>query len=135
VAEATATSAGTTPPAVTTAQAERGRLDVRERVHSRVAALAACEVDGVVRVHGGLDAVTGRELPRVRVREAGGRVRLDVDVAVRWPVALDATALAVRDVVTRRVAGLTGATVDAVDVTVARVLLADEAGSDVRRVR
>lgn len=121
-------------PAAPAEAGDRGRLEVHERVHGRVATLAACEVDGVVPVHGGLDAVTGRELPRVRVREAGGRVRLDVDVAVRWPAPLDLTALAVRDLVARRVHDLTGAHVDAVDVTVARVLLADEAGPEPRRV-
>lgn len=131
MAEATAATA--TDPTGTTPDA-RGHLDVRERVHARVAELAACEVGGVVPVHGGLDAVTGRELPRVRVHGAGGRVRLEVDVAVRWPAPLATTAAAVRDLVGRRVHELTGAAVDAVDVSVVRVLLADEAGPTRRRV-
>lgn len=120
--------------ATSTPAAERGRLEIRERVYTRVASMAAREVPDVVRVSGTLDAVTGRELPRVHAHVTGERVRLQVEVALRWPAPLADRAAAVRERVTERVRVLTGADVDLVDVTVARVVVPDT-GSDDRETR
>ncbi len=117
--------------ATSTPAAERGRLEIRERVSTRVASMAAREVPDVVRVCGTLDAVTGRELPaRTPTWRAGGRVRLQVEVALRWPVPLADRAAAVRERVTEQVSALTGADVDLVDVTVARVVVPDAGSAD-----
>ncbi len=103
--------------------AERGHLDIRDRVVERVAERAALEVPGVVRHSGTLGRVTGRDLPRVDATVAGGRVRVRLDVAVEWPNPLPDTASAVRSTVAERLAALTGMTVDAVDVTAAHVVV------------
>lgn len=101
---------------------QRGALVVRDRVVERLATLAALDVDGVARHASGLDKITGRDLPRVQVTVAGGHVRAALDIAVRWPHPLAATAASVRDHVTEQLAALSGLQVDGVDVNVPTVL-------------
>lgn len=103
---------------------ERGHLEIRPRVVDRVGRRAATEVDGVVR---GTSGRLGRQdLPSVSSRVDGSRVQLDIDVAVAWGRPAAVVAAAVRDQVAARVQQLTGLVVDAVDVTVDSVVLADE---------
>lgn len=117
------------PPARDLAPAaERGSLDIRDRVVERVAEIAALEAPGAVRWSGALDKVTGRDLPRVDSTLAGDRVRVRLDVAVAWPTSLAENESAVRERVTRRVGELTGLTVDAVDVTATHVTVPARSG-------
>jgi len=104
--------------------AQRGHLEIRPRAVDRVAVGAAGEVDGVVR--GTAGRLSRHRLPSVRSRVDGGRVRLDVDVAVAWGRPLAVVAGSVRERVAQRVHELTGLLVDAVDVTVERVVVPDE---------
>jgi len=101
--------------------AERGRLDIAERVVERVAGIAACEVSGVHPVGSGLEGVVGRQYPKVKAEMAGGHARINLDIAVTWPMPLAATAAEVRRHVGDRLTSLLGLTIDAVDVTVATV--------------
>jgi uncharacterized alkaline shock family protein YloU len=112
--------------------AERGRLDIAERVVERVAGIAACEVRGVRSVGSSLEGMVGRQYPNVKAQVAGGHARINLDIAVTWPVPLARTASEVRDHVGDRIAGLLGLTVDAVDVTVATV---SPAAAEHRRVQ
>ena len=90
----------------------------------------------MVATGGGLDRVVSRRLPRVDVRLAGHRARLQVTVAVAWPVALAEVATAVRDRVAQQVGGLAGIRADAVDVRIGQVVRLDErAGRASGRVR
>lgn len=112
--------------------ADRGRLDVADRVVERVAGIAACEVSGVRSVGSGLGGVVGRQYPKVKAQVAGGHARIQLDIAVDWPVPLASTAAQVRDHVRDRLTTLVGLAVDAVDVTVATVA---PATSEHRRVQ
>ncbi|HET9631606.1 MAG TPA: Asp23/Gls24 family envelope stress response protein [Terrabacter sp.] len=111
---------------------ERGRLDIAERVVERVAHIAACEVRGVRSVGSSLEGVVGRQYPNVKAQMAGGHARVDVDIAVSWPIPLARTAAEVREHVSERLTSLLGVKVDAVDVTIATV---SPAGTEHRRVQ
>lgn len=103
----------------------RGSLTVAERVYQKLAEQAATEVVGVVRDRSAIEAVTRRSLPNAQAVVAGSRVRVHLDVAVRWPQSLPAVAAQVRSTVTGRLVELVGADVDCVDVDVTRVVVAD----------
>lgn len=111
--------------------AERGSLTIKDKVVERLAAKAALDTDGVLPRSAGLDKLTGRDLPRVRVQISGDRVRAGVDVAARWPVPLPALTASVRRNVARALSTMGGLHVDGVDVTVPAVIV-DPARSDVR---
>jgi uncharacterized alkaline shock family protein YloU len=113
--------------------AHRGGLTIRDKVVDRVASYAAATTPGVVRHASGLDRVTGRDLPRTDVTVAGGHVRAQVHVAVAWPQSLPTVTAAVRSRVTEQLRSLVGLVVDAVDVSVPVVALAESA-SEVRRI-
>ncbi|NHA70135.1 Asp23/Gls24 family envelope stress response protein [Phycicoccus flavus] len=98
--------------------ATRGRTVVVDRVYERTARLAALRTAGVVRHRTGVEALAGRTLPRVEIRRSGERVRVRVQVALAWPTPVGRTTAAVRDDVAATLTRVTGATVDAVDVTV-----------------
>ncbi|WP_374970665.1 Asp23/Gls24 family envelope stress response protein [Terrabacter sp. BE26] len=121
------------PPGGLPDPAERGRLDVADRVVERVAGIAACEVSGVRPLGSGLDGVVGRQYPKVKAEVAGGHARVQLDIAVDWPVPLASTAAQVRDHVRDRLTSLVGLAVDAVDVTIATI--APAAASEHRRVQ
>ena len=114
--------------------ADRGWLQIDERVTTRVAELAALDVPGVVRQSGALGAVTGRSLPRADVVVAGGRARVSMDIAVSWPHPLAGTAAAVRDRVAGQLQALTSITADAVDVSITHVVQ-ETAPQRMRRVQ
>lgn len=104
--------------------AERGHLEIHPRVVDRVGSRAAGDVDGVVRTSVG--RIARHQLPDVSSRVEGGRVRLDIDLAVRWGRPVAQVAADVQQAVARRVQELTGLVVDAVDVTVESVVVPDE---------
>lgn len=100
----------------------RGGLVIADGVVERIATIAAGQVDGVVSVGSGLDHVLGHRYPRSTATVAGDRARLAVEVAVGWPHPLGQVCARVRDDVRSQVSGLTGITVDTVDVTAAKVV-------------
>ncbi len=104
----------------------RGRLTIAPRVVEKVATIAVNEVTGVVAAGSGLDAVVGRRYPKVSADVAGDRATIAVDVAVEWGHPLATTATTVRDRVRSRVRDLVGISADAVDVTIARIVLPSE---------
>lgn len=112
---------------------QRGRTVIEDTVLQRIAAYAAAEVPGVAPTGSGLDKVVGRLLPKADARVAGSRARVQLDIAVTWPHPLATVAATVREHVTERLQDLTGLTVDAVDVEVARVVPATESAQ--RRVQ
>lgn len=107
--------------------ATRGRLVIDDRVVERIATLAAQEITGVTRSGSALDRVVGRRYPKADARTAGGHTRVSIQLAVLWPAPLATVARQVRDRVHARLRSLTGLTVDAVDVTAAKIV---RAGTD-----
>jgi uncharacterized alkaline shock family protein YloU len=104
---------------------ERGSLVVEDRAVQRIAEAAALDVPGVARAAqsaGGLGSALGRSYPRVRCDVAGGRVRAEVEIVGCWPTPAAQLGAAVRDAVTDRLQRLAGLRVDAVDVTVAKIV-------------
>jgi len=112
----------------------RGSLTVRDKAAERVAHYAALHVPGVLVHSGGLDRITGRDLPRVAVTIAGGHVRVHLDIAVAWPQSLPQVTGAVRAQVSEQLSTLVGLVVDGVDVAVPVVALPDP-GSTGRTVQ
>jgi len=102
--------------------AERGRTTIADRVVTKVAAIAATEVESVVDTRSGWTTIVRRGLPHAEAVVAGGTTRIAVEVAATWPAPLAQVSSDVRDHVTTRVADLTGTRVSRVDVTVADVV-------------
>jgi len=99
---------------------ERGRLDIAGRAIERIATHAAGRVVGVTSSGSGLDRIVGRRLPRASSTVAGDTVRLSLDLALSWPGSAGTVARQVRTEVAQQVGQLTGLSVAAVDVTIAR---------------
>jgi len=100
----------------------RGGLEIAGRVVERVAAIAASEVDGVVSSGSGLDHLLGHRYPKADAVVAGGRTRVQVDIAIAWPRSLAQVTADVRARVHDRVGELAGLMVDAVDVTASKIV-------------
>ncbi len=101
---------------------QRGTLVIADRVVERIAAIAAGEVEGVIKTGSGLDQVLGHRYPKVSAATAGRRSRIHVEIAVAWPYPLGQVSGQVREVVRNRVTELVGIQVDAVDVYAATVV-------------
>lgn len=101
---------------------QRGRLAIAARVVERIATTEATSVRGVATTGSTLAQVVGRHYPKASAEVAGGRARVDVDVAIVWPFSLAEVTAAVRTVVNSRVRGLAGLEVDAVNVTAAKIV-------------
>lgn len=105
--------------------AERGTLDVKQRVVQRIAERAAQEIEGTVAAsHSGLRALTDRS--SVSVRMLGGRAWIDLTVDATWPCEATAVGEHVREHVHRRTNELSATHVERVDVTVRLVDAADD---------
>ena len=102
--------------------AERGRTSIADRVVTRVASIAAAEIESVIDTRSGWTKLVRKGLPHAEAVVAGGTTRITVQVAATWPTPLSQVAAQVRDHVTERVAHLTGTQVSRVDVTVADVV-------------
>ncbi len=100
--------------------AQRGALHVAPRALDKIAGHAAAQVPGVSRTGSGLGRLVGRGSPRASSTVAGETIRVGMDVAVTWPHGAAEVARGVRTAVTSELAGLTGLSVAAVDVTVSR---------------
>lgn len=101
---------------------ERGRTTVADRVVERVASISAHEVEAVIDTRAGWTKLVRRGLPRASAVVAGGRTRIEVEVAATWTSPLPQVAAQVRDHVSEQVQKMTGIDVAAVDVTVADVV-------------
>ena len=118
---------------------DRGTLELTPRTVTRIAEQSALQVRHVVSRSAGLNRLVGRSLPRVSASIDRDRVRLDLDVAVRWPCPLEEVAVEVRDHVAAETARLTGLNVRSADVTLHAVTDDPTPGDDTpdehRRVR
>lgn len=103
----------------------RGNLEIRDRVVKRLAERAALDTPGVRARAGGLDKITGRDLPRSRAVTSADRVRVWLEIAVAWPSPVVDVARQVQRNVTAALGNYAGLRVDGVDVAVTHVL-ADE---------
>jgi uncharacterized alkaline shock family protein YloU len=104
----------------------RGELVVRDKVAQRLAIHATRLTSGVQAHSGGLDKLTGRELPRANVWIAGDRARVEVTIAVAWPQPIVGVGDAVQRNVIEALHTYAGLTVDRVDVAVDAVVSATE---------
>ena len=109
-------------PALSDDPGARGSLTIHDKVVKRLVTRAALDTAGVQRRTVGIDKLTGRDLPRVRVQVSGDRVRAGVDVAVAWSWPLAAVAADVQVNVTHALYAWAGLYVDAVDVSVPSVV-------------
>lgn len=103
----------------------RGSLLIKDRAVQRIAEAAALSVTGVAPAEKSTNAVNaalGRSYPRVDCDVAGGRVRAELEIVGVWPTPAPLLAAQVRDTVTDQLERLAGLRVDAVDVTIAKVI-------------
>lgn len=106
----------------------RGNLVVKDRVVERIAEAAAVRVPGVAPAGAGaIGTALGRGYPRVECDVAGGRVRAQVEVVGLWPTPAARLGAQVRAAVAADLRRLVGLRVDAVDVTIAKVVRATAA--------
>jgi len=104
---------------------QRGNLIIKDRAVQRIAEAAALSVPGVVpaaQSTNTLNAALGRAYPRVDCEVAGGRVRAEVEVVGLWPTPAPQLGAQVRQTVTDQLQRLAGLRVDAVDVTIAKMI-------------
>jgi len=104
---------------------ERGNLIIKDRAVQRIAEAAALSVSGVVpaaQSTNTLNAALGRAYPRVDCEVAGGRVRAEVEIVGLWPTPAPQLGARVRQTVTDQLQRLAGLRVDAVDVTIAKMI-------------
>ncbi len=105
-----------------------GRVDVADRVVSKIAAQAAVELDHVgaaaPRVLGrSLNGLSSRHtdldtVPKCDATVDGQHAFLSMTVSIRWPQSVPDTCQQLRDHVSARVLELTGLSVSEIDVTV-----------------
>jgi uncharacterized alkaline shock family protein YloU len=105
---------------------DRGSLVVRDKVAQRVAMHAALATPGVEPHAGGLDKLTGRELPRVRVVVSATRVRAHLSIAVAWPESLTEVGKTVQRNVIQALTESAGFDVDGVDVAIEAIVTAHD---------
>ena len=114
----------------------RGNLIIKDRAVQRIAEAAALTVPGVVpaaQSTNTLNAALGRAYPRVDCEVAGGRVRAEVEIVGLWPTPAPQLGAQVRQTVTDQLQRLAGLRVDAIDVTIAKMIRA--AAAPRRRVQ
>lgn len=109
-------------PAQLAEPAQRGRLEIADRVVERIATYAAGEVPGVTSDGSTLERVVGRQYPKASAQVAGTRATVDLEIAVAWPFPLAKVAADVRDQVRSRLLDLAGLAADAVNVSAAKVV-------------
>lgn len=111
--------------------AERGGLDIADRVVSALARQASAGVSGTVRRGGTVAGLVGRRYPDASVSVLGRRAWIELDVAGVWPCDVSDLGSRTREAVARSVSELGGVHVERLDVTV-HVVPVEE--SDHRRV-
>ncbi|MBA3488807.1 MAG: Asp23/Gls24 family envelope stress response protein [Longispora sp.] len=109
----------------TTDPGQRGTLIITDRAVQRIAEAAALSVPGVIPAQQSTNAVNaalGRAYPRVDCDVAGGQVRAEVEIVGRWPTSAPQLGAQVRQAVTDQLQALAGLRVNAVDVTIAKIV-------------
>lgn len=104
---------------------ERGSLVIKDRAVQRIAEAATLSVSGVApaaQSTNALNAKLGRTYPRVDCDVSGGRVRAEIEIVGRWPVSAPQLGAQVRETVADQLTRLAGLRVDAVDVTIAKIV-------------
>ncbi|MDV6271535.1 Asp23/Gls24 family envelope stress response protein [Rhodococcus globerulus] len=113
------------PPPADVDPGQRGRLIIRGKVAQRLAVRAALDTPGVQVHAAGLDKITGREYPKVRVFVSANRVRAHLDIAVAWSQSLPEVARNVQRNVADALTTYAGLQVHGVDVVIAHVVAED----------
>src|SRR5919199_1459002 len=118
-------------------ESERGSTNVKDSVVSKIAGMAAGEVEGI-RMGGGasraargvLESVTGSQSLSLGVSVEVGRVETAIDVSMEVEYGRNILQLAerVRDRITERVENLTGLRVTELNVTVNDIIFPEEEG-------
>ncbi|QCQ93604.1 Asp23/Gls24 family envelope stress response protein [Rhodococcus sp. SGAir0479] len=108
----------------------RGALNVDDRVARKLAEHAAATTPGVLAYSAGMDRLTGRALPRARVLSAGRRIRVHIDLAVRWGRPLPPLVRAVHDNVTTALRDYGSYHVDGIDLAVTKLRVAIDGPTD-----
>jgi len=101
---------------------QRGSTTISADAVAHIAEVELGQVPGVVATGSGLDKVVGRLYPKVSADVAGSRARLTAEIAVAWPFPLPEVCAGVRDTLLQRLTQLTALSIDAVDVTAAKVV-------------
>jgi len=101
---------------------ERGSTTIAASAVQHIAEAELGQVPGVVATGSGLDKMVGRQYPKVTADVAGSRARLSIEIAAAWPLPLADVCARVRDTLSTRLTELTGLSIDAVDVTAAKVV-------------
>ena len=114
---------------------ERGSLAIADRALTRIARQVTLDVPGVAGADttGAVDRTLGRGYPRVHWHRAGNRARVEVEVAILWPVSAAHVAAAIQAAVRRELERIAGQDVAAVSVAVRDVVRPHE--GPVTRVR
>src|SRR5919202_4705125 len=125
-------------------ESERGSTDIKDNVVSKIAGMAAAEVEGIrmggsaSRAAGGiLEGVTGSRSPSRGVSAEVGRIETAIDVTMGVEYGRNILRLAerVRNKITERVENLTGLRVAELNVTVSDIIFPDQEGRGGERRR
>ncbi|MGJ9411784.1 Asp23/Gls24 family envelope stress response protein [Aeromicrobium sp. CF4.19] len=98
--------------------AERGTLEIKDRVLAKLARRASADVAGTVHRSAGLSGLGRHRYPDASVSVLGERAWIELDVAGAWPCDLHDLGERTRSSVAERVAALGGVHVERLDVTV-----------------
>ncbi len=116
----------------TIAPTERGRLDVRHRVLTRIVEQAVrglgASSERTSALGEGVGRLTGQQLPRAEVRVVGRAVHLHVEVGCAWPRPVAAFAEQVRTTLREEVRRQTGLDVRTLEVVVHPLVVATGGG-------
>lgn len=96
--------------------AERGDLEILDKVFHIIIERSTLRVPGVEPKSSAWSVMTRSSFPKIDSQVAGNRIRVRIDIAVRWPVDAATVARTVRSTVTRALEQMTGLIVDGVDV-------------------
>jgi uncharacterized alkaline shock family protein YloU len=111
-----------------------GSLTIAERALTRITRQVTLDVPGVAPdTTGAMERTLGRGYPRVQWQRAGNRARVEVEVAILWPVSAAHVAATIQAAVRRELERIAGQDVAAVSVAVREVVRPPEAA--VARVR
>jgi uncharacterized alkaline shock family protein YloU len=114
---------------------DRGSLTIADRALTRITRQVALDVPGVAPAEtgGAVERRLGRGYPRVRWQRAGNRARVEVEVAILWPVSAAHVAATIQTAVRTELERIAGQDVAAVSVAVRDVVRQHE--GPVARVR
>jgi len=113
---------------------EPGSLTIADRALTRITRQVTLDVPGVAPdTTSTVERTLGRGYPRVQWQRAGNRARVEVEVAILWPVSAAHVAATIQATVRRELERIAGQDVAAVSVAVREVVRPHEAA--VARVR